>query len=80
MLRLALMQAIQIIGEAAARLSDAGRAEAGEMDWPLIIGMRNRIVHAYFDINADILWSTATLSLPPLRAQLAAIIGRAERS
>jgi len=34
--------------------------------WDSMIGMRNRLVHAYFDINHDILWTTVTEAAPPL--------------
>ena len=75
MLRLALLHAVQIIGEAAARVSDAGRAAAPGVEWPVIVAMRNRLVHAYFDINTDILWKTVMLSLPALLHQLEAVDG-----
>jgi uncharacterized protein with HEPN domain len=70
MLRLALTRAVEIVGEAAAQVSDAGRAECPTVPWPQIVGMHNRLVHAYFDINADILWDTVLLALPELLAQL----------
>ena len=64
------------MGEAAAQVSDAGRAELPAIPWQQIVGMRNRLVHAYFDIDLDILWDTVQLSLPsliaPLKAHLAA--------
>lgn len=77
MLRLALTRAIEIVGEAAAQVSDAGRAEAPAIPWPQIVGMRNRLVHAYFDVDLDILWDTVQLSLPPLLAQLKAHLSEA---
>jgi uncharacterized protein with HEPN domain len=70
MLRLALTRAVEILGEAAAQVSEAGRAELPAVPWPRVIGMRNRLVHAYFDINLDILWDTVELALPTLLAQL----------
>ncbi|MGE0386743.1 MAG: DUF86 domain-containing protein [Gammaproteobacteria bacterium] len=72
MLLLALTRAVEIVGEAASQVSDAGRAELTSIPWPQILGMRNRLVHAYFDINRDILWDTVQLSLPALLAQLKA--------
>lgn len=41
-----------------------------EVPWPEVIGMRNRLVHAYFDVNLDILWNTVELWLPELLALL----------
>lgn len=72
MLRMALTRAVEIVGEAAAQVTDAGRTELSDVPWTHIVGMRNRLVHAYFDINADILWDTVLLALPPLLAQLRA--------
>jgi uncharacterized protein with HEPN domain len=76
MLRLALTRAVEIVGEAAAQVSDAGRNECPDVPWQQIVGMRNRLVHAYFDINADILWDTVLLALPPLLAQLRAVLAK----
>jgi uncharacterized protein with HEPN domain len=41
----------------------------------VIVGMRNRLVHASFDVNSDILWRTVTISLPLLLRQLHAVEG-----
>ncbi len=70
MLRMALMRAVEIVGEAATQVSEAGRAELSTVPWLQIVGMRNRLVHAYFDINQDILWDTVQLALPALLEQL----------
>lgn len=72
MLRLALTRAVEIVGEAASQVSEAGRAELAGIPWPQIVGMRNRLVHAYFDINRGILWDTVQLALPRLLDQLKA--------
>jgi len=72
MLARAVMHAILAIGEVASRTSDAGRGRAPAVPWAQIVGMRNRLVHAYFDINRNILWDTVHRSLPMLIAQLKA--------
>ncbi len=74
MLLLALTRAVEIVGEAAAQVSEAGRGEFSSVPWPQIIGMRNRLIHAYFDINRDILWDTVQLALPVLLAQLKSLL------
>ena len=58
LLVLGLMKAIEIVGEAASRLSDEARDELPDVPWPDVIGMRNRLVHGYYDINLNILWKT----------------------
>jgi uncharacterized protein with HEPN domain len=70
MLTLALVKSIEIIGEAAARVTPDGRAESPEIPWQDIIGMRNRLIHAYFDIDLDRVWDTVSDDLPPLVATL----------
>ena len=70
MLRLALTRLVEIIGEAAAQVTDAAQSELSDVPWPQIVGMRNRLVHAYFDINADILWDTVQVALPELLEKL----------
>ena len=75
MLRMALTRAVEIVGEAASQVTDTGRAELAGVPWPQIVGMRNRLVHAYFDINRDILWDTVHLALPPLLVQLKPVVG-----
>lgn len=74
MLALALVRSIEIIGEAGARISEGGRAEAPELPWAEIVGMRNRLIHAYFDVNLDVVWQTANQDLPPLIATLESIL------
>lgn len=66
----ALVKAVEIIGEAAGQLSAEAKAEIPALPWSKIIGMRNRLVHAYFDINLDILWRTITEGLLPIIAEL----------
>ena len=74
MLRFALLRAIEIIGEAASRVSPEFRAAAPLISWARIVSMRNRLIHAYFDINRDILWTTATEALPALVPALRAAL------
>jgi len=70
MLVFSLVRAVEIVGEAASKVSAAGRAELPEVPWSSIVGMRNRLVHAYFDVDLEILWSTLKQALPTLRSQL----------
>ncbi len=69
-LTLALVKLIEIVGEASSRLSKEFQAEHPEIPWSGIIGMRNRLVHAYFDINLKVIWQTTQEDLPALIEQL----------
>ncbi|MBI2413103.1 MAG: DUF86 domain-containing protein [Deltaproteobacteria bacterium] len=70
----AVVRCIEVIGEAASRLSQERQTELPQIPWKNIIGMRNRLIHAYYDINIDTVWSTVTEDLPPLIAELEKII------
>jgi uncharacterized protein with HEPN domain len=62
-----VLRHLQIIGEAARALPDALRQRAPEIPWHLVIGARNVLVHGYFHIDPDEVWTTAERDLPPLR-------------
>lgn len=68
-LQLALVQCVQVIGEAAARTGTIGRHRAN-LPWPSIVGMRNILVHAYFDVNLDAVWRVVQDDLPALVQEL----------
>lgn len=69
-LQLALVRAIEIIGEAAAGVSRELQSRHPGIPWREAVAMRNRLVHAYFDVNLDIVWKTATQEVPALLTQL----------
>jgi len=71
---LALVHLLEIIGEAAAGISSDFRLKHPDVPWPKITGMRNRLIHAYFDVNLDVVWQTVTEDLPGLVAQLSEIV------
>lgn len=70
MLRLSLMKSVEMIGESASRVSEATQRKNPSIPWSRIVGMRNRLVHVYFDIDLDVLWQTVTNDIPLLIAQL----------
>ena len=70
LLLLAVVKEIEIVGEAASRISSEGRSEAPDIPWPKVIGMRNRLSHEYFDWDLEAIWSTLTSNLPVLIREL----------
>lgn len=74
LLQFAVVRAIEIVGEAATRVSEETRAATPDVPWPAIIGMRNRVVHAYFNIDREIVWKTVTQELPQLLPALQAAL------
>ena len=65
---------IQVIGEAAAALSRASRERHSAIPWADIVSMRNVLVHQYFGIDLDEVWSTVTTDLPALKRDIEAIL------
>ena len=70
----ALVKAIEIVGEAAGQVSEETRVGIPSIPWRNIVGMRNRLIHVYFDINRDILWKTVMEGLPPIIAELERVL------
>jgi len=80
MLVLSLTKEIEIIGEAANKVSKEIRAKYVGISWEDVIDMRHHLVHVYFDVDLNILWDTVTKDLPPLIAELEKIIAAEDRS
>ena len=74
LLRSAVLQKLIVIGEAAGRVSESLRQRYASVPWIDIIAFRNIAVRAYFSVNWQIVWLTATEEVPALRAQVAHIL------
>ncbi len=70
----ALIKCIEIVGEAAVNVTNQCRDNVPQIPWPSIIGMRNRLIHAYFDIDLDVLWKTLIEDIPSLIVELEKIV------
>lgn len=75
-LQLALLHLVEIIGEAASRVSPEKRVTLNTIPWRGMIGMRNRIIHGYDTVSVSLLWDTISDDLPPLIAALHADLFR----
>ena len=73
MLLFALVRAIEVVGEAASRVTEITRRSAGDIPWSSVVSLRNRVIHAYFDVDNDVVWKTATEELPALLPKLRAL-------
>jgi uncharacterized protein with HEPN domain len=76
----ALVRALEVIGEAAAQVSPPARALLPAIPWVDIVRMRNRLVHAYFRINRNIVWNTALDDVPVLIAELEQFLATTSQS
>jgi uncharacterized protein with HEPN domain len=65
---------LQIIGEACRALSPELRDRHPEVPWRAIVGMRNILVHSYFDIDAEAVWNAVERDVPALKATIERIL------
>lgn len=70
----AVIRALEIIGEAARQIPEDVRDDYPRIQWREIMGMRNKLTHEYFGVNAEVIWRTVQEDLPviipPLREML----------
>ncbi len=69
-LSLALVRLLEIVGEAASRVSPTTRREFSDIPWTQMVSLRNRLIHGYDAVDMDVLWEILTKDLPPLIVQL----------
>lgn len=74
MLALSLIKEIEIIGEAASRVTSSTQDQCIDIPWMHVVSMRNRLVHGYFDIDLERIWFTVTEDLPLLIEALQKIL------
>lgn len=72
----AMIRRLEVIGEAAARLSDETRGEHPDVPWRQAAALRNRTAHGYFDVDLEQLWTIASRDAPGLAAQVREILNR----
>ena len=69
-----VVKGVEMVGEAASKVSKECRGRFPQIPWADIVAMRNRLVHVYFDINLDIVWDTVSVDLPELIAALQEVL------
>ncbi len=72
---LACVRLLEIVGEAAGRVSTDFRDAHPEIRWRGIVGLRNRLIHAYSEVDLGIVWNIIVEDLPPLIAELEKLTG-----
>jgi len=70
MLQHTLVRLLEIVGEAAKGVSPAFRGDHKHLPWREMAGMRDRLIHGYFDVDLDTVWKTVAERLPPLIQQV----------
>lgn len=74
MLVLSIIKEIEIIGEAASKVSEDTKLKHNKIPWQDIVDMRNRLIHGYFDVNVKLVWNTIKNDLPSLLKSLNEIL------
>ncbi|MEW6006503.1 MAG: HepT-like ribonuclease domain-containing protein [Stygiobacter sp.] len=74
MLVLSIIKEIEIIGEAASKISEETKLKFNNIPWQDIVGMCNRLIHGYFDVDIKLVWNTIKNDLPSLLKSLKEII------
>jgi uncharacterized protein with HEPN domain len=74
LLELSLVRIMEIMGEAANRVSPACQSKYPHIPWRQIVSLRHRLIHGYDAVDLDILWEILTKDLPPLVSELEKII------
>ena len=69
-----VIRQLEIIGEASRSLSDGFRAQHPDLPWKQIIGLRNRLIHAYFDISLGIVWDILQTDIPSLKSKIGSLL------
>jgi uncharacterized protein with HEPN domain len=69
-LKRAFARSIEIIGEAAKNISDSTKERNPDIEWKKIAGMRDRLIHAYFGIDWNIVWDVIINRLPEMEGRL----------
>lgn len=74
MLLFAVVRAIEILGEAANKVSEDLQSANSTIPWRAMVGMRNRLVHAYFDVDTEMVWKTLQSEIIELLGALQALL------
>ena len=73
-LRRAFVRSLEIIGEAAKRVSEDFRTQHPTVEWRAMAGMRDRLIHDYFGVDFELVWDVVHRRIPELRTQIATIL------
>ncbi len=73
-LQRAFVRSLEVIGEAAKHLSPAFRTDHPAVDWRSLAGMRDRLIHAYFSVDYEIVWDVVRNKVPELQQQISSLL------
>lgn len=72
----AVVRNLEIVGEAVKQVPDDLRQQAPDIEWAKVAGLRDILIHAYFNVDLEIVWDIVTNKLPDLAVKVKALLGR----
>lgn len=79
-LRRAFVRSLEIIGEATKHIPEPIRQEHSAVEWRSIVGMRDRLIHAYFGVDYELVWDVIINKIPQLQQEIALMIDNERNS
>lgn len=73
-LKLAIVRLLEVLGEAAARVPEDFRSQHPELPWAEVVGLRNRLIHGYYEVDYDVVWQILQEDLPSLVERLSRLV------
>lgn len=74
----AFVRSIEIIGEASKQIPDGYRSDNTQVEWRMMAGMRDRLIHGYFGIDYDIVWDVVVNKIPDLQKKVKELLAEEE--
>ncbi|HYH87123.1 MAG TPA: DUF86 domain-containing protein [Pyrinomonadaceae bacterium] len=78
--RRAFVRSIEVMGEAVKQIPDSLRQQYPSVEWRAIAGMRDRLIHAYYGVNYEMVWDAVTNKVSPLASEIEKILAREDFS
>lgn len=75
----AVLRSLEVLGEAARHIPDHLRAKAPGVPWKYMAGMRDKLIHEYFGVDLNIVWTVIRMELPPLRPKIEHLLAELEK-
>ena len=75
----AVVRSLEVLGEAAKHIPDDLRAQAPDVPWKRMAGMRDKLIHEYFGVDLSLIWAVINDELPPLRPKIEQLLDKIEQ-